>query len=185
LGAKARRFTTLRHRGDDDSLTRKRTASMRSLPLLLFVLAGAIGACGSSNAPDPGPSTPAPSVCSTDARAQRFAPGLEGTSKTGPLDIRLATISPTPPVKGNNVWTLAIADGNGNPVDGLELDVAPYMPDHRHPSSITPTVTPSGSGKYDVTSLNLAMGGIWTITVSVPTDGGVEASTVFTFCVDD
>jgi hypothetical protein len=176
-----------RPRGDDSLTREKDLAPMRLLPLLLLS-AGAVGACSSSNSntPDAGPMTPAPALCATDTRAQTFAPGLEGTNKTGPLDIRLATMAPAPPVTGpNNHWTLAVADANGNPVDGLELDVAPYMPDHKHGTSIIPTVTPAGSGKYTVSAITLPMGGIWTMTVSVPSDSGVEASTVFTFCVDD
>jgi hypothetical protein len=42
-----------------------------------------------------------------------------------------------------------------------------------------------GSGRYDVTQIVPFMGGIWTMTVSVQGDAGVDASTVFTFCIPD
>jgi hypothetical protein len=163
---------------------------MRALSSSLLLALVAV-ACSSSStspaSPDAGPTTPAPAPCATDARAQKFTPGLEGTAKAGTLDIKLESISPSPPVKGDNDWTFAVSDASGKPVDGLALKIVPLMPDHGHPASVSPIVTPLGSGTYEAKPVNLFMGGVWQVTVSVPVDGGAGAddSTMFTFCVAD
>lgn len=139
------------------------------------------GAAGGAGAAGAGGS--APSVCAKDDRAQTFTQGLEARSDKGTLTLRLLTIDPNPVFKGNNAWKLQIVDAAGSPVDGLEVSVKPFMPDHNHGSSIVPSVTPAGSdGRYDVTLLNLFMPGLWQVTFTVKSQGQTEQAT-FSFCV--
>jgi hypothetical protein len=91
--------------------------------------------------------------------------------------------APDPIVRGANELRYVISDAtSGAPLDGLTLDVVPWMPAMGHGASITPTVTPEGQGKYLVTDVVLVMAGDWqmrtnisgaatdsvTVTLSVP-----------------
>ncbi len=151
-------------------------------------LAALLPACSSSSNAGPADASvdvgPAPSLCSTDPRAQTFTPGMAGTASSGPLTVKLASVAPSPPDKGNNDWTIAVTDATGAPVDGLAIAVAPFMPDHGHGTSITPQVTAKGGGQYDVSLLNLFMAGIWTVTLKLADgDAGPASQTKFTFCI--
>jgi hypothetical protein len=113
---------------------------------------------------------------------------MEQAGDHGTINVRLVSATPAPPIKGNNAWTLEVTDASGAPLDGLTLTVKPYMPDHRHGSSITPQVAAAGHGTYDVTLLNLGMPGIWTVTFDVAAagstgDAGATDSATFTFCI--
>ena len=93
--------------------------------------------------------------------------------------------SPSPPAKGNNVWTVQLLDKDGKPVTGATIVTKPFMPDHNHGSSIKPQATAKGAeGTYEITPVNLFMPGIWQITFTVTTPGGLDDSAVIDFCVD-
>lgn len=150
-------------------------------------LLAALSSCSqASNATDdagvPADDAPAP-FCATDPRAQSFTPGLAQSGKSGVLHAKLLDIAPAPTAKGDNAWTLALFDAAGAPVDGATISVKPFMPDHGHGSSITPLVTPAGSGKYGISRLNLFMPGLWQITFNVQTSAGAVDSIVYSFCV--
>jgi len=165
---------------------------MPAARLLAFSTALLLLACSSDPAPAEGSAGAAgsagaggssPSVCAKDNRAQTFAQGLEAKSDKGTHTLRLLTIDPDPVFKGNNAWKLQIVDAAGAPVDGLDVSVKPFMPDHNHGSSIVPTVTPVGSdGRYDVTLLNLFMPGLWQVIFTVQSPGQTEQAT-FSSCV--
>jgi hypothetical protein len=79
---------------------------------------------------------------------------------TGSLRIDVRT-SPQPPVRGTIGVELAITNAaDGTPVDGLTLDVKPWMPSMGHGSAV-PSVTAEGAGKYLVTDVYLYMPGLW------------------------
>jgi hypothetical protein len=68
---------------------------------------------------------------------------------------------------------------------GAGITAKPFMPDHGHGSSVTPSVTPMGSdGTYQVTDLDLFMPGIWQVTLTITPASGPADSVVFSFCVD-
>ncbi|HEX3344474.1 MAG TPA: FixH family protein [Polyangiaceae bacterium] len=80
------------------------------------------------------------------------------------LDVRT---SPQPPSRGTNAVQLTITRASdGTPVDGLALDVEPWMPSMDHGTS-TPTVTPEGGGVYLVTEVYLYMPGLWTLRTGI------------------
>jgi hypothetical protein len=83
-----------------------------------------------------------------------------GPSDQGALVVAVRT-SPQPPSPGTNAVELTVTSAaTGAPVDGLTLDVEPWMPAMGHGSS-TPTVTPQGSGVYLVTEVYFYMPGVW------------------------
>jgi YtkA-like len=158
-----------------------------ALAVLLGVVWVAAQACGSSNGPTSetgsGSTADKPGAyCLTDPRAETYAPGLEETGAQGIFEIQLDSAKPAPPNEGNNEWTIELFDAQGKPVDGATFTIKPWMPDHGHGSSIVPTVTPEGNGKYGITLLNLFMPGLWQITFTVTANGKTD-SVMFSFCV--
>ncbi len=122
--------------------------------------------------------------CTGDPRADMYAANMEKVGESGLFTFRLVSSDPAPPVKGTNGWTLEILDDGGMPVDGMTIDVTPYMPDHGHGTSIVPQITDMGDGEYSVTPLYLFMGGIWEVTIdATSSDGASTDSAVFTFCI--
>jgi hypothetical protein len=82
------------------------------------------------------------------------------TSSTA-LSVEVRT-SPQPPARGMIAVELTITQAvDGTPVDGITLQVRPWMPAHDHGTSIAPTTTAKGQGKYLVTDVDLFMAGHW------------------------
>jgi hypothetical protein len=93
-------------------------------------------------------------------------PYTTATSDSGALVIDVRT-SPQPPAQGTNSVQLTITQASdGTPVDGLTLDVVPYMTAMDHGTS-TPTVTPQGGGVYLVTEVYLFMPGTWALRTAI------------------
>jgi hypothetical protein len=77
---------------------------------------------------------------------------------------------------------LAIANASTSaPVDGLRVDVVPWMPVMGHGTSVIPTVTPSGRGIYVITNVYLYMPGRWELRSKF--SDGVQDSAAPTFDV--
>lgn len=142
----------------------------------------AVAACSDDDAGQS--STPgAATGCAADTRKDIYVAGL--AKPAGALSVKLVDAKPGPPVKGTNELTLELLDASGNPVDGATVTVKPFMPDHGHGSAVTPSVTPSGAGRYAVSKVYLAMAGLWRITVSVQMPGGGPLQeAAFQFCLD-
>jgi hypothetical protein len=86
---------------------------------------------------------------------------LKGSS--GSLHVELRT-SPQPPALGTNEAELTITNvTDGKARDGLAVQVVPWMPAMNHGTSVIPTITARGNGKYLVTELNLFMPGLWAL----------------------
>jgi hypothetical protein len=85
-------------------------------------------------------------------------PYATAMSDSGSLAIEVRTC-PQPPSRGTNSVELFVSAA-GKPVDGLTVDVTPFMPAMGHGTS-TPTITPEGDGKYLVTEVYLYMPGVW------------------------
>ena len=106
--------------------------------------------------------------------------GSTGTGQEGLLDTPLLTVTsdsaalevavfsnPQPPVRGNLLFRYRITDASGAPVDGLSLEVKPWMPAMGHGASVTPTVTARGSGEYDLSNVYLVMAGQWQLQTTI------------------
>jgi hypothetical protein len=124
-------------------------------------------------------------ACARDPRTVPYAVGVEAKATDGALTVQFMDANPAPPAKGNNTWTVKLLDAAGKPVNGATIVTKPYMPDHAHGSSIKPQATAKGTdGTYEITPVNLFMPGVWQITFTVTTPGGMNDSAVVTFCVD-
>ncbi|APR74731.1 Hypothetical protein A7982_00077 [Minicystis rosea] len=56
---------------------------------------------------------------------------------------------------------LRITSPDGTPVDGLDIDVVPWMPTMGHGSSIRPATEAKGGGRYVVSNVALFMSARW------------------------
>lgn len=119
--------------------------------------------------------------CDAETRGDAFMVGL---SKTGAeLSATFVSAMPAPPAMGENSWVLSWTDGEGQPLDGLDISVTPWMPDHDHGTPIEVTVTPTGTaGEYLVEPVDLFMAGYWDIGFEVA-NGDQSDSLSFGFCV--
>jgi hypothetical protein len=168
-----------------DRLTHWRPAHAPPHPLaigLTAALALAAASCGGSNAMPVIDSGPLYS-CATETRAVPYEPNLMRTSSAGTYTAVLVKADPAPPIKGDNTWTVRILDANQMPVDGLSITPSANMPDHNHPPSAKPVVTPLGNGSYSMTPLYLFMAGFWEVTLTLQPAGGDKDSVVFPICI--
>ena len=83
-------------------------------------------------------------------------------SASGSLHVELRSV-PDPMVRGQNVGQLAITDGSGQPVDGVTVEVLPWMPSHGHGTSQAVEITDQGGGVFIANPLYLFMAGEWQI----------------------
>jgi hypothetical protein len=120
------------------------TSTFPSGALLGAVLLAACGTSGKGTS-DGGPS---------------FGPDalLTLASDSGTLHLEVRT-SPQPPVRGVFAVEYRVTGSGGAAVDGLTLEVTPFMPAMGHGSSTTPTVAAQGGGRYLVTDVYIAMAG--------------------------
>lgn len=115
----------------------------------LFALAS--GGCGGSPpAIPPVPASFPPQALTTVA------------STSGALQVALRSV-PDPPVRGQNVGQLTLTDGSGQPVDGVTVQILPFMPAHGHGTSEAVGVTDQGGGVFIANPLYLFMAGEWQI----------------------
>ncbi len=125
--------------------------------------------------------------CVGETRATPYTAGMQRTATDGAVTLTLLSSQPGPPIKGINTWTMQFLDGAGAPSGGRILSVHPYMPDHRHSSSIVPVITektdPAVSDEFVIDPLYLFMGGYWEITFDVTTAGGAADTVMFPICV--
>jgi hypothetical protein len=162
------------------SPSRVKLSEMRGLCVL--ALCGAAG-CSHSSSAGPADAAPADDAAQTvgcqDPRADTYTANLTKTGKV--YTFVLVSSDPAPPGIENNSWTVKVLDASGNAVAGTQLQVVPYMPDHRHGTTV-PTITAQPDGSFSVTQVNLFMPGLWQVTVTA-TAGATTDSAVFAFCI--
>ena len=153
---------------------------MRSTSTTLFLgFSVALTACG---ADEHGAHSDAGYNCAVEDRDDEFAAGMQKTGAAG-IRVGIASAVPAPPQRGDNTWNVTIADTNGAPVIGATIAIKPFMPDHRHGTSIPATITPgAAAGSYVIAPVNLWMPGLWETTIDVTTGSGRD-SVVFRFCI--
>lgn len=127
-----------------------------AVPAAALALALLAGACGASGNAGPPVSTEFPE-----------APYATLASEAGKLSIEVRT-SPRQPLDRGPCAVLYTITGDANvPMDGLDIDVTPWMPAMAHGASLPPTMTAEGNGKYILTNLNLFMPGTWQLQTSI------------------
>ncbi|HTA20181.1 MAG TPA: FixH family protein [Polyangia bacterium] len=120
-----------------------------------------------------------PAMTGDAAPAPSFsdAPLETVTSTSGGVRIALRW-SPSVPVRGENAAQLTFVDGLGQEIDGLTVDVVPWMPAHGHGTSVQPVTTATEPGVVVATPLYLYMSGAWQLRLTI--SGALEASAVAT-----
>lgn len=104
-------------------------------------------------------------ACSASVDATSpFAEGplMDLTSAEGKVLVEVRTAPTQPPSRGTSSVELFVRDrATGKPLDGLTVDVLPWMTAHNHGSSIPTFVEPKGDGRYLVTNVSFFMPGTW------------------------
>ena len=84
-------------------------------------------------------------------------------------------------VTGNSVgihdYTLSVLDASGNPVNGLEIKIKPWMPDHDHGSD-RPPIVEANESNYTVRSVSYTMPGLWELRTQINDDGEMDTATI-------
>jgi hypothetical protein len=169
--------------------------------LTAIAVAGlALPACHStSQADDAGVVADADFVtCLGETRAPPFVGGMQVMSRNGTFVLKVLANTYTDgmgkvitgkPAKGVDQWMIETDVASSSaPIDGLAMDVVPFMPDHGHGTSVAVTVTPEGSGRYMISPLYLYMAGYWEITFDITDSSGatpVTDSAIVKVCVPD
>jgi hypothetical protein len=83
------------------------------------------------------------------------------STEAGALSVAVRTSPEQPPSRGVVSVELTVTDPGGAPVDGLVVEPTLWMPAMGHGTSVTPTVSPAGKGRYVLTNVNLYMAGRW------------------------
>jgi hypothetical protein len=123
--------------------------------------------------------------CTNDPRAEHYEPGMQKVAPKGQLSVTLLSSMPGPPIKGNNTWTILLADSAKVPQTGATFNIKPFMPDHGHGSPATTVAKPlADAGQYTVAPVYLFMAGLWEVTLDVTTAAGVRDAIVFKFCIE-
>jgi hypothetical protein len=92
---------------------------------------------------------------------------VSSSSDTGAIHVDVRLAPSQPPARGLSTVELTVERASGEPVDGLDLDIVPWMPAHGHGASLRPSVTPKGGGKYLVSDVNLFMPGRWELRTTI------------------
>ncbi len=150
-------------------------------PIVVLALMAGLGAAGCSD--DHGDDWPTTYNCEAEDRDEQFLAGMQKQGAGGTL-VSLLSATPAPPSRDDNAWQIDVSRG-GMPVTGATIKVTPFMPDHRHGTSVQVVVTPDAGmpGRYQLAPINLWMPGLWEITVDVTPPGGTRDSVVFRFCI--
>lgn len=117
-------------------------------PLPFAAVVALVAAC-SSSATDPASGAEFPAT----AYAHVACP-------TGACAIDVRT-SPQPPRVGTLAVELRVTGRDGEPVDGLTLDVTPMMAAHGHGAGVHPTIEALGGGVYVARNVSCYMAGSW------------------------
>jgi hypothetical protein len=146
---------------------------------LAFALALGAGACSDDGGDDGG----ATYNCEAETRDEEYLAGMQKVGAAG-VQVTLVSATPAPPGRDDNTWVIDVAEG-GAPLAGATVKVTPFMPDHRHGTSVAVVVTPDPqtTGRFQLAPINLWMPGLWEITIEVTPAGGMRDSVVFRFCI--
>jgi hypothetical protein len=147
----------------------------------LCVLAAlAVFGCGDHQG-DHAADSPSDTECSGDFDV--YEAGMTKQAEPGELSVELVESEPGPPeVRKDNTWWLRLSDAEGEPVQGAELLVTPYMPKHQHGSAEV-VIEELADGEYKLSPIELIMPGVWEIPVNITPPEGEPSEAIFRFCI--
>ena len=150
--------------------------------LVALAAAGCTSSSGSGSGTDSGASgldgSDSGTVsCANDPRVDTYVANLVKKSASGKMQVTLVASDPAPPIRGTNAWTMKITDDTGAAVTS-DVTVVPFMPDHGHGTSVTPTPTAQPDGSWKIDNLYFFMPGVWRVTITHAGD-----SVEYLFCV--
>jgi hypothetical protein len=94
----------------------------------------------------------------------------DATSTSGAYDVTVFAHTSTL-TRGNYILQYVFtSSADGSPVDDLGVTIVPWMPAMGHGTSITPSVTPLGSGAYELDDIDLYMAGLWQLRTTTTAD---------------
>ena len=154
----------------------------RGLP---FVVALALAGCDGGDedeAEDDGDDAPT-NDCSTETRDDTYMLGLTKVGEQ--VQVKFVDAVPAPPMIEDNIWTVEVLDMNDAPMEGMAIDVTPFMPLHQHGTTVIAHVEPGAvPGQYVIDPVNMHMAGLWEITLDITLPDTTTDSVMFTFCID-
>ncbi len=98
-----------------------------------------------------------------------YVDGLTKDTENGMFTVKL-TSEPSPPIKGMNMWMFEVSDAAGG-VEGANITVEPWMPEHGHGSDSQASVSEQSAGMYHANPVDLHMAGVWDTTITIEKDG--------------
>lgn len=112
--------------------------------------------------------------CATEDRDDDFLAGMQKVGASG-LTFTLVSATPSPPARDDNTWVLDVATPAG-PLDGA-VTVTPFMPDHRHGTSVPVVVTPDAAtpGRYELTPPSVPPVSSWPLRLRARNTGSSPA----------
>ena len=90
--------------------------------------------------------------------------GDDGTFEGGTFYIDVS-VSPNPPVVGNNTFLITVTTTEGAPVNDATITVTVEMPIQGTVLAVDPPVSNLGSGQYRIGPVNFDQAGLWEITI--------------------
>jgi hypothetical protein len=128
---------------------------------------------------DPTPATDLTCGASTD----EYSAGMRRVSASGDVELELLAATPAPPDRGDNTWTFALYDVDGQPLEGATGSFGGWMSAHGHGSNPeTVRFSDNGDGTYTTDVIDLYMSGVWDLTITL--DGDTADEVTFAFCID-
>ena len=141
----------------------------------------ALGACTST--PSGQSDSDAYVGCNGDPRINLLAFPANVATDDAALTLHFLAAEPSVPLAGDNTWTVAVQTASGGKADVSAIIGAAFMPDHGHPSSVAPIATHQPDGTWRIEHLNLAMAGVWRVTLTLKRAAGQNATAVVYVCV--
>ena len=122
-------------------------------------------------------------ICSSPG--ETFTAGMTHSGDADLFAFEITEANPTPPDKGDNVWTIRITDLDSlEPVTGATVLATPFMPDHGHTPTEYAVNETKTDGVYMTETIDLIMSGLWDITLTATTSDGTSDATTFSFCLE-
>ena len=109
----------------------------------------------------------AATLCACQTTATSNAALVTATTDDGLFTVELRTLPTQPPPRAGAKLDVHVADAQGADVDGLTVEVVPWMPAMGHGASVNPTVTAQDHGHYLAEPLELAMAGTWQMRITL------------------